>query len=80
MSLQRRPGGGLVEVEDGPEAIGKLVAGPSATGSYLVGEFDVEKVGIGKPVGSLAADALNLASKKWDLGLPEMVAAETPEH
>jgi len=80
MSLRRRPGGGLVEVEDGAEAIGKLVAGPSATGSYVVGEFDVEKVGIGKPVGSLAADALNLASKKWDLGLPEMVAAETPEH
>jgi hypothetical protein len=40
----------------------------------------VEKVGIGQPVGSLAADALNLASKKWDLGLPELVAAQEPSN
>jgi hypothetical protein len=73
----RRTGEGLIEVDDDAEAIGKLVAGPSATGSYIVGEFDVEKVGIGKPVGSLAADALNLASEKWALGLPELVAASS---
>jgi hypothetical protein len=76
MSLQRTSRGGLIEGEDGAESIGKLVAGPSATGAYVVGEFDVEKVGIGETVGSLAAAALNLASQKWDLGIPELVAAE----
>jgi hypothetical protein len=77
MSVQRTSrGGGLIEGEDSAESIGKLVAGPSATGSYVVGEFDVEKVGIGETVGSLAAAALNLASQKWDLGIPELVAAE----
>jgi hypothetical protein len=75
MILQRTAGGGLIEGADGAEAIGKLVAGPSTIGSYIFGEFDVERVGIGKTVGSLAADALNLASDKWDLGLPGLVAA-----
>ena len=75
MILQRTAGGGLIEGADGREAIGKLVAGPSTIGSYIFGEFDVERVGIGKTVGSLAADALNLASEKWDLGLPGLVAA-----
>jgi hypothetical protein len=75
----RAAGGELIETNDPAESIGKLVAGPSTIGSYIVGEFDVAKVGIGKPVGSLAADALNLASDKWDLGLPAMVAAEAPD-
>lgn len=78
LMVGRAAGGELIETDDPAESIGKLVAGPSTIGSYIVGEFDVEKVGIGKPVGSLAADALNLASEKWDLGLPEMVAAEAP--
>lgn len=73
--IGRAAGGRLIESDDPEESIGKLVAGPSTIGSYIVGEFDVEKVGIGKTVGSLAADALNLASEKWDLGLPELAAA-----
>lgn len=78
LTIARAGGGRLIECDDPAESIGKLVAGPSTIGSYIVGEFDVEKVGIGKTVGSLAADALNLASEKWDLGLPEMAAAEEP--
>lgn len=78
ITLGSASGDGLTETDDPAESIGKLVAGPSAIGSYIVGEFDVEKVGIGKTVGSLAAGALNLASAKWDLGLPELVAAEEP--
>jgi hypothetical protein len=79
LMVGRAAGGELIETNDPAESIGKLVAGPSTIGSYIVGEFDVAKVGIGKPVGSLAADALNLASEKWDLGLPAMVAAEAPD-
>lgn len=78
LMIGRTAGGELIETDDPAESIGKLVAGPSTIGSFIVGEFDVEKVGIGKAVGSLAADALNLASEKWDLGLPKMVAAEPP--
>jgi hypothetical protein len=80
ISLERTAEGGLFEGNDDAEAIGKLVAGPSATGSYVIGEFDVDRVGIGKTVGSLAAAALNLASDKWDLELPELVAAEEAHH
>lgn len=76
LMIGRAAGGGLIESDDPAESIGKLVAGPSTIGSYIVGEFDAEEIGIGKTVGSLAAGALNLASQKWDLGLPEMVAAE----
>lgn len=75
LMIGRAAGGELIETDDPAESIGKLVAGPSTTGSYIVGEFDAEKVGIGKAVGSLVADALNLASEKWDLGLSEMVGA-----
>lgn len=75
MMLGWAAGGELIETDDPADSIGKLVAGPSTIGSYIVGEFDVEKVGIGKAVGSLAADALNLASAKWDLGLPELAGA-----
>ena len=78
LMIGRTAGGELFETDDPARSIGKLVAGPSTIGSYIVGDFDVEKVGIGKAVGSLVADALNLASEKWDLGLLEMVAA--PEH
>jgi hypothetical protein len=77
--LGRAEGGELIELDDPANAIGKLVAGPSPIGSFILGEFDVAKVGIGKTGGSLAAAALNLASEKWDLGLPAMVAAEAPD-
>lgn len=56
-------------------SLGTITAGPSSTGSYILGNFDVEKVAAGEPVGRLVADALNLANEKWDLGLPELAAA-----
>lgn len=71
-------GGQLAEVESEAGPLGKITAGPSATGSYIMGDFDADKIDAGKPVGPLVAQALNLASQKWDLGLPELVAAPYP--
>jgi hypothetical protein len=67
--------GSLAVATGEDDSIGKVTAGPAATGSYITGSFDLGEIGVGRIVGPLAAEALNLASREWDLGLPELVAA-----
>lgn len=71
-----RHGGHLAEVVDEEGSVGRLTLGPSSNGMYLRGEFEVDAVPDGLPAGPLVAEAINLASKRWDLGLPEYTAAE----
>ncbi len=67
--------GSLFEVGSEEGSLGKITAGPSATGSYIMGDFEAKEFEVGKPVGPLVAEALNIASRKWDLGWPKLVAA-----
>lgn len=68
-------GAEVVATDDEAESAGKVIAGPSATGSYVTGQFDPDRVGVGPPSGPFVAAVLNLASQRWELGLPEMAAA-----
>ncbi len=63
----------LVDTEQ--ESVAKITAGPSATGSFVTGSFDTEKIGTGPPVAPMIADTLNLVSGEWDLGFPYLTAA-----
>jgi hypothetical protein len=67
--------GNVIEAGHSQVSIGKITAGPSATGSYIMGDFEIEKIAAGEAVGSLVAASLNLARAKWGLGLPELAAA-----
>jgi len=67
--------GNVVEAGSAEDSIGKITAGPAATGSYVTGEFQLEKLRPGAPVGAQVAASLNLANGKWRLGLPELAAA-----
>lgn len=67
--------GELGETDSELRSIGKVTAGPSATGSYIMGDFEVGKVTPGEPVGRLAAGSLNLVAAKWGLDLPLLTAA-----
>ncbi len=67
--------GELVTTPEQNLALGKIEAGPSATGSYIMGDFDTAKLPDGISVGPIVADAMNLASDTWNLSLPRLVAA-----
>ena len=76
--LHRDTKGTLELGPDDEGALGDIVAGPAATGSYITGSFDVAQIGAGLTVGPLVAEALNLVSTRWDLGVPPVVASEKP--
>jgi hypothetical protein len=67
--------GGTIAVETEDRSVGKITAGPAATGSFVTGSFDATKLDVGGVMGPMMASALNLASDKWDLGLPHLTAA-----
>lgn len=67
--------GALTPTVSEDEAIGKIEAGPSATGSYVMGDFNTDHLAVGQPVGPIVAAALNLAARTWNLDLPGLVAA-----
>lgn len=67
--------GAMTIAEADDDSVGKITAGPASTGSFITGSFEVEKMGLGRPLGPLMASALNLASDRWDLGIPHLTAA-----
>lgn len=73
--VHRGDDGRLVATQEEEGSIGEITIGPSTTGSYLKATFDIEQIGVGGLVGPLAAETLALASREWDLGLPDMAAA-----
>ncbi len=62
--------GAVVKADEG-SSFGQVTAGPAATGSYIMGSFEPERLPKRGSVGWLVAGCLNLASREWSLGLPE---------
>jgi hypothetical protein len=77
--LVGRHGGRLAKVSDEEGSVGRLTLGPSSNGMYLRGEFEVDAIPQGQPAGPLVAEAINLASAQWALGLPRYAAAQLPD-
>jgi hypothetical protein len=77
--LVGRHGGRLAKVSDKEGSVGRLTLGPSNNGMYLRGEFEVDAIPQGQPAGPLVAEAINLASSQWGLGLPRYAAAQLPD-
>ncbi|HSJ71997.1 MAG TPA: hypothetical protein VLA29_10175 [Acidimicrobiia bacterium] len=73
--MRRGDDGRLVATQEEERSIGEITIGPSTTGSYVRATFDIEQIGVGGLVGPLAAATLALASREWNLDLPELVAA-----
>lgn len=73
--VERGPDSELISTPDQSRSLGKIEAGPSATGSYIMGDFEGDNFPVGQPVGPIVAEALNLVSRTWNLSIPELVAA-----
>ena len=70
-----RESGAVTEVYEDTGSLGRLTLGPSNSGMYLRGEIETDGVEPGQPAGPLVAESVNFANERWNLGLPEYVAA-----
>jgi hypothetical protein len=63
--------GAVTEREEG----GSFELGPSPAGSFLLWKLDPADVPAGASFAPYAASAIALATRKWDLPLPDLEAA-----